>query len=85
VNRRKLLEKLLQGHVQNVAFKDFRNLVLGFGFSWDRTEGSHHLFTRDDIPDIVNLQERRGEAKPYQVREFVRLIERYNLRLEDES
>jgi hypothetical protein len=85
VNRRKLLEKLLQGHVQNVSFKDFRNLVLGFGFTWDRTGGSHHLFTRDDIPDIVNLQERRGEAKPYQVREFVRLIERYNLRLEDEA
>lgn len=85
MNRRKLLEKLIQGHVQNVSFKDFRNLVLGFGFSLDRIEGSHHLFTRDDIPDIVNLQERRGEAKPYQVREFVRLIERYNLRLEDES
>jgi predicted RNA binding protein YcfA (HicA-like mRNA interferase family) len=85
VNRRKLLEKLLQGHVQNISFKDFHNLVLGFGFSLDRIAGSHHLFTREDIPDIVNLQEQRGEAKPYQVREFVRLIERYNLRLEDES
>jgi len=36
------------------------------------------------VPELVNVQEVRGEAKPYQIRQFLRLAERYNLRLEDE-
>ena len=32
---------------------------------------------------ILNLQDVRGEAKPYQVRQLLRLIERYNLHLEE--
>ena len=35
--------------------------------------------------ELVNLQEVAGEGKPYQIRQFLRLIERYDLRLEDES
>jgi len=34
---------------------------------------------------MVNLQDVNGEAKPYQIRQFLRLVERYNLRLEDEK
>ena len=51
----------------------------------DRVSGSHHIFVHEAIPELVNLQEVRGEAKPYQIRQFLRLIERYNLRLEDEG
>jgi predicted RNA binding protein YcfA (HicA-like mRNA interferase family) len=68
-----------------VPFADFCSLVEGFGFRLAKIHGSHHLFVRTDVPDIVNLQPRRGEVKAYQIREFVRLIEQYNLRLEDES
>jgi len=32
---------------------------------------------------MVNLQDVYGEAKPYQLRQFLRLIERYDLKLED--
>ena len=38
-----------------------------------------------DVPEQVNLQEVEGEAKPYQIRQVLRLVERYNLRLEEES
>ena len=31
----------------------------------------------------LNVQEVRGEAKPYQIRQFLRLVERYALKLED--
>jgi hypothetical protein len=34
---------------------------------------------------LVNLQEVKGEAKPYQIRQFLRLVERHNLRLEEDS
>jgi hypothetical protein len=43
------------------------------------------VFGRDGIPEQVNLQEVRGEAKPYQIRQFLRLVERYNLQLGDEE
>lgn len=41
------------------------------------------LFTHPDIPELVNLQNRKGEAVPYQVRQFVILVEEYALTLED--
>jgi hypothetical protein len=37
------------------------------------------------IPEMLNLQEVHGEAKPYQIRQFLRIVERHNLRLEDEA
>lgn len=59
------------------------NLVQGFGFTLSRTDGSHHIFTRPDIPELVNLQNVKGQAKPYQIRQFLKLVERYNLKLEE--
>jgi hypothetical protein len=60
-------------------------LVEGFGFREVRQQGSHHVFARAQVSELLNLQEVRGEANPYQIRQFLRLVERYNLRLEDES
>ena len=84
MNRRRLLRKLASGSLRNVAFSDLRNLIEGFGFQLDRVTGSHHIFVHPDIPELVNLQEVKGEAKPYQIRQFLRLVERYNLRMEEE-
>ena len=39
--------------------------------------------THPDVPRPLNLQEVGGQAKPYQVRQFLKLIELYNLSLED--
>ena len=47
-------------------------------------KGSHRIFTHPSVPELVNLQEIGGQAKPYQVRQFLKLVERYDLRLEDE-
>ena len=60
-------------------------MVEGFGFQLVRVSGSHHIFTHEGIRELVNLQEVKGEAKPYQIRQFLRLVERYNLRLEDDE
>ena len=85
MNRRRLLKRLSQGALRNVAFGDMINLVEGFGFQQMRVTGSHHIFTHLDVQELVNLQDVKGEAKPYQIRQFLRLIERYNLKLEDEQ
>lgn len=77
--------RLARGAVANVAFGDLCRLAEGLGFELRRVSGSHHVFMHPDIPELVNLQSVRGQAKPYQVRQLMRLIERYDLRLEDQS
>jgi predicted RNA binding protein YcfA (HicA-like mRNA interferase family) len=81
---RRLLAKLARGDLQNVAFSDIRRLVEAFGFHLLRISGSHHIYSHPDLPEVVNLQEVRGQAKPYQIRQFLRLVERYNLLLEND-
>lgn len=58
-------------------------MVEAFGFSLERVNGSHHIFAHPDISELVTLQEVRGEVKPFQVRQFMKLLERYDLRLGD--
>jgi predicted RNA binding protein YcfA (HicA-like mRNA interferase family) len=84
MNRRRLLRRLASGALKNVTFSDMKSLVEGFGFRLNRVAGSHHIFVHAGIPELVNLQEVKGEAKPYQIRQFLKLVERHNLRLEDD-
>jgi len=83
MNRRQLLRRLASGAVQNVRFSDMIDLVEGFGFRLDRKRGSHHLFVHPDVPEVLNLQPEGGQAKAYQIRQFLRLVEEHELRLED--
>ena len=83
MNRRALLRRLLDGAVHNVSFADLANLVEGLGFQLQRAGGSHRLYAHPDVPEALNIQDAHGEAKPYQIRQLLRLIERYNLRVED--
>lgn len=83
MNKRKLLRNVLSSP-RNVRFSDMQTLVQAFGFYLSRTRGSHHIFTHPDIPELVNLQNVKGQAKPYQVRQLLKLVERYNLELESD-
>lgn len=60
-------------------------LVAAFGFQLARIEGSHHIYRHDAIAEQLNLQEVGNEAKPYQIRQFLRLVERYDLRMKGDS
>ena len=82
MNKRKLLRKVLSGS-KNIRFADMLRLAEAFGFRLARTEGSHHIMVHPEVPRPLNLQEVHGQAKPYQVRQFLKLIEQYNLALED--
>ncbi len=79
-----LLARLARGHYSNISFHDARRLIEAFGFRLIRVTGSHHVFNHPGIPGLLNLQEAGGDAKAYQLRQFLRLVERYNLRLETE-
>ena len=51
--KRKLLEKVLYGS-RNIQFDDLVTLVEAFGFSLSRINGSHHIFTHPNIPELIN-------------------------------
>ncbi len=75
----RLLQTILRGRSDaNIRFSDLRALIDYLGFE-ERTRGSHHLFDKVGIVEIVNLQSRGGHAKPYQVRQVRRLILKYRL------
>lgn len=79
---RKTLERILAGS-RNIRFEDMRRLAEAFGFELARINGSHHIFVHPDVNELVNLQNAGGEAKPYQIRQFLKLVESYNLQLAD--
>lgn len=70
---------------RNIRFRDLTQLLESLGFRLARRSGSHHIVTHPDLPELVNLQEVGGKAKPYQVRQVLSLVDRYNLTLGDGS
>ena len=83
MNQRKLLKKILAGS-KNVRFDDLVTLIEAFGFRLARTSGSHHIFAHADVPELVNIQNVKGKAKLYQIRQFLEILEQYNLTLGEE-
>ena len=77
------MRRLSRGAVYNVPFSDIADLLSGFGFELVRINGSHHIYSHPEVTEIVNVQQVRGEAKPYQIRQILRLIERYSLDLKE--
>jgi len=82
--KEKLLRKLLSGS-KNVRFDDMVSLVEAFGFQLSRVSGSHHIFEHPEVTEIVNLQNVKGQAKDYQIRQFLSIVEQYNLTLSKQS
>jgi hypothetical protein len=75
----KLIRRVLSGTAdRNIAFADLRQLLLQLGFQ-ERVRGDHHIFTREGVEEILNLQPRGSLAKPYQVKQVRNVILRYRL------
>jgi len=82
MNKRALLAQLLTNR-KNVKYNDFVTLIESFGFIRTRGKGSHEIFKQEGIAETVNIQNSNGEAKPYQIEQFLSLVEKYNLKLGD--
>jgi predicted RNA binding protein YcfA (HicA-like mRNA interferase family) len=82
--KRALLQRILSGS-KDIRFDEMVQLAQAFGFRLSRVRGSHHILVHPEVRELVNLQNVGGKAKPYQVRQFLRLVERYNLTMEDEQ
>ncbi len=74
----RLARRILYGSSANIRFSDLVAYLRRLGFK-ERVKGSHHIFYMDGIPDQLNLQPLRGQAKVYQVRQVRRYLERHNI------
>jgi hypothetical protein len=73
MKKEKLLRKILAS-AENVRFGDLVTLAEAYGFQLARVSGSHHIFKHFDKAELLNLQNYKGKARPYQVRQFLQLI-----------
>ncbi len=76
----KLLEKILRGTPDsNIPFEPLCNLLKKLGFLMRVKRSSHHIFTKADVEEIINLQPKDQKAKPYQVKQVREIIIKYKL------
>ena len=75
----RLLRRVLIGKSDaSIRFDDIRRLLVTLGFE-ERIRGSHHIFTKEGVIEILNLQPRAAMAKPYQVRQARIVIIEYGM------
>ena len=71
-----------QGDMRNVGCTEFRRLVEAFGFKLRRVSGSHHIYRHPEVPRPLSLQPHQREAKPYQISQFLDMVEEHGLKME---
>jgi predicted RNA binding protein YcfA (HicA-like mRNA interferase family) len=75
----KLLLKVLRGvSDSNISFDQICQLLVNLGFE-QRIRGSHHIFTKDRVDEIINIQPKGSQAKAYQVKQIREIILKYKL------
>ncbi|WP_040335818.1 type II toxin-antitoxin system HicA family toxin [Candidatus Magnetobacterium casense] len=76
---KKLISQILSGTSDaNISFNKIRALIQYLGFK-ERINGSHHIYSRDDIEEILNIQPKYNKAKSYQVKQIRNIILKYKL------
>ena len=81
--RDKLIGRILSGTSdKNIDFNDLTRLLESFNFSC-RIKGDHHIYYREDVEEIINIQPLSdSKAKPYQVKQIRMLVLKYKLNLD---
>ncbi len=75
----KLKEKILSGTADNnIEFRELCRLLIRLGFE-ERVREDHHIFVKDNISEIINLQPNGSKAKPYQVKQVRSILIKYIL------
>lgn len=75
----KLILKLLMANSdKNFEFNDLVKILMNVSFDL-RIKGSHHIFTKEGVEEIINIQPIDGKAKPYQVKQVRELLLKYKL------
>jgi predicted RNA binding protein YcfA (HicA-like mRNA interferase family) len=74
--------RILAGR-RDIRFRDFEQLLVAFGFEFDRQSGSHRIYRHPTLRLRMNIQPEGGKAKTYQIRQLLDLVETNGLRLRE--
>jgi hypothetical protein len=80
----KLFERV-RNNPQNVRFDEMCKLAEVYGFKYKGGKGSHKAYSKKGIVDILNFQNVHGRAKPYQVKQFLKIVEDNDLTMKEEK
>jgi len=73
----------IKNNPKDVRFRDLCQLAKKFGFVFKGGKGSHRVYGHTGIKEILNFQDVQGKVKPYQVKQFLCIVQRYDLKLEE--
>jgi predicted RNA binding protein YcfA (HicA-like mRNA interferase family) len=74
-----LLDQILRANADaNISFSGMRRLLAKLGFE-ERIRGSHHIFVKHGVVEMLNLQAKGAKCKPYQVKQVRHVIVKYKL------
>jgi predicted RNA binding protein YcfA (HicA-like mRNA interferase family) len=68
---------------QSMRFRDFQRVLEAFGFTLDRINGSHHQYKHPRATRPLSIQPKGNMAKPYQIDQFLDIVEEFGLQIED--
>jgi hypothetical protein len=75
----KVLNTILSGTSDsNINFGRLRSLLIHLDFH-ERIRGSHYIFSKDGIEEIINIQPKDKLAKNYQVKQVRKILLKYKL------
>lgn len=75
------LYESVKNNPKDVRFSDLCKVVEQFGFAVKGRKGSHIVYAKKGVFEILNFQEVGGKGKPYQVRQFLKIVEKYQLKI----
>jgi len=78
MNTKEIYEEL-QRNPKDVRFATLCKAAEMFGFKFRAGKGSHQIFAREGTREMLNFQNVKGKAKPYQVKQFLKVVKKYNL------
>lgn len=74
------IEKLIEAirnNPKSVRFNDACKVAVQLGFTHKGGKGSHKVFGKDGEPCILNFQNRKGYVPPYQARQLIEMVNKY--------
>jgi hypothetical protein len=60
-------------------FRDFQRILEAFDFTLERVNGSHHVYRHPAASRPLSIQPRGNNAKPYQIEQFLDIVEEFGL------
>jgi hypothetical protein len=76
VSKRDKLIAAIRNNPKNVGFEDACKVARLLGFT-AAGAGTHRAYSRPGEPVLLNFQNRNGKIKPYQARQLIVMIDKY--------